>query len=332
MRWRLPFMRLTLAMTLSGVIAACGAPAPDVRTEVPEATPPLTLANEDPPIRGTRRKQSDRFSNIELQTQFGERVAFYDDLIRDKAVIVNFFYTTCAKICPGTAAQLAKMNDALGRWIGDEITMLSISIDPEVDDPARLKEYWEIFGSKPGWLMLTGDEDEINRVRRQMGVYDLDPVIDADKTEHAGILTFGNDRTDRWAALPAFMHRERMIETILHTTRDSEWHRSSRRPKEVGLRPPDRFYGRGEVREIFMARNEVLIKHEAIPGLMMAMTMVFPVAESNLLEGFEEGDSIDFEIERVGEEHQIVSVSILSPSEANEPDAGMTDGERQRVL
>jgi len=65
---------------------------------------------------------------------------------------------------------------------------------------------------------------------------------------------------------------------------------------------------------------------------MMAMTMVFPVAESKLLEGFEEGDSIDFEIERVGEEHQIVSVSILSPSEANEPDAGMTDGERQRVL
>ena len=98
------------------------------------------------------------------------------------------------------------------------------------------------------------------------------------------------------------------------------------------MRPPDRCYGRGEGREIFMARNEVLIKHEAIPGLMMAMTMVFPVAESKLLEGFEEGDSIDFEIEVVGEEHRIVSVSILSPIAADESGAGVANGERQRVL
>ncbi len=325
-------MRLTLAMILLGAIAACEVPTPDEPAEVSEATPEFTHAREDSPIRGTRRKQSDRFSNIELQTQFGERVVFYDDLIRDKAVIVNFFYTTCAKICPGTTAQLAKVNDALGSWMGDEIAMLSISIDPGVDNPARLKEYWEIFGSKPGWLMLTGDEDEINRVRRQMGVYDLDPVVDADKAEHAGILTFGNDRTDRWAALPAFMHRERMIETIMHTTRDSEWHRSSRRRKEVELRRPDRFYGRGEVREIFRERNELRIKHEAIPGFMMAMTMLFPVAESKLLQEFEEGDSIDFEIEVVGEEHRIVSVSILSPIAADESGAGVANGERQRVL
>ena len=114
---------------------------------------------------------------------------FYDDLIKDKAVIINFVYTTCTKTCPATSAQLAKLNDSFGPWIGKDITMLSITLDPEVDDPARLKHYWELLGSKPGWLFLTGDYDDIDRLRHELGVYDLDPVIDADRTQHAGIVT-----------------------------------------------------------------------------------------------------------------------------------------------
>ena len=314
---RLPAgVNLSLAITLCGVIAACGAPPSDVLSDVPADPPEFTLIEPESEIRGSRRKQSDRFSNIELQTQFGDRVLFYDDLIQDKAVIVNFFYTTCAKICPGTTAQLTRVNDAFSRWIGEEITMLSISIDPEVDTPGRMKEYWELFGSKPGWLMLTGDEDEINRLRRQMGVYDLDPVVDADKTEHAGIITFGNDRTDRWTALPVFMHHERMLDTIFETARDKRWHKSRRAKAETPV-TPNRFHGRGEVREIFPERNEVRIEHGAIPGLMLAMTMVFPVAESTLLEGFEVGDPVEFALEFVGEAHQIVSLSPSSSSDAS---------------
>ena len=312
----LVFVNLSIAIALCGVIAACGAPSSSVPAEVSIDPPEFTRVEPEAEIRGSRRKQSDRFSNIELRTQFGDPVSFYDDLIRDKAVIVNFFYTTCAKICPGTTAQLAKVNDAFSRWIGEELTVLSISIDPEVDTPSRMKEYWELFGSKPGWLMLTGDEDEINRLRRQMGVYDLDPVIDADKTEHAGIITFGNDRTDRWAALPVFMHHERMLDTIFTTTRDERW-RKSRRAKVETPVTPARFHGRGEVREIFPERNEVRIEHDAIPGLMLAMTMVFPVAESTLLEGFEVGDPVEFALEFVGEAHQIVSLSAPNPATAS---------------
>ena len=53
----------------------------------------------------------------------------------------------------------------LGDRVGDDILMLSISIDPKVDDVAKLHEYWERFGSKPGWLYLTGDYDEIDGLR-----------------------------------------------------------------------------------------------------------------------------------------------------------------------
>jgi protein SCO1/2 len=261
-------------------------------------------------IRGERRKQSDAFSDIELIDQFGNHVRFYDDLIRDRAVIVNFFYTTCAKTCPGTSARLASMHDELEPWIGNELTLVSISIDPTIDTPDRLKDYWDVFGSKPGWLMLTGDEDEITRLRRQLGVYDLDPVVDADKTQHAGIITFGNDNTDRWAALPVFMHQERMLETILHTTRDVSWRAAGHRGGEPHDRESDEalFRGRGIVRGIHPDRAEVLVEHEAIPGLMTAMTMVFGLTDPGLLEGLAIGNTIEFELKSLDGRHQIQAI------------------------
>ena len=301
------FQRPALPAALFAACLAAGCATPDSSPSRDESVSYAVGTNE---IRGERRKQSDGFSNITLQTQFGDRVEFYEDLIRDKAVIVNFFYTTCAKTCPGTSAQLAKMNDDLAQWMGEEITMLSLSIDPEVDTPERMKEYWEVFGSKPGWLMLTGDEDEINRVRRQMGVYDLDPVIDADKTEHAGIVTFGNDRTDRWAALPVFMHRERMVETILHTTRDREWQSARQRARRSPASTRGTFTGRGVVRALYPERNQVLIEHESIPGLMMAMTMVFSVEDPELLASLQSGERVEFELQVVGNEYRIVAVSV----------------------
>ena len=109
--------------------------------------------------------------------------------------------------------------------------MLSISIDPEVDTPEALMRYAEIFdGPKPGWLFLTGHYAEIDRLRRSLGVYDLDPIVDADKTQHSGIITFGNDRTNQWAALPALMDSKGLAKTILRITRDPKWKHRGKTP------------------------------------------------------------------------------------------------------
>ena len=122
--------------------------------------------------------------------------------------------------------------------------MLSVSIDPEQDTPEVLKRYWETFGSKPGWYYLTGDYDEIDALRRSLGVYDLDPIIDADKTQHAGLITFGNDRTNRWSALPALMDARGIVETIRRITRDGE-RRRPRRGSRVAEVEPDLHRGQG---------------------------------------------------------------------------------------
>ena len=103
--------------------------------------------------------------------------------------------------------------------------MISITIDPGNDTPDVLKQYWQAFGAKPGWLFLTGKFEDIEKLRRELGVYDLDPEIDADKAQHAGILTIGNDRSNRWLALPIMMHLRQLAATIVRNVRDRHWQR-----------------------------------------------------------------------------------------------------------
>ena len=55
--------------------------------------------------------------NLPLITHEGKRVLFYDDLVKDKVVSLNFFYANCDEICPLVTANLAKVQKLLGnRW------------------------------------------------------------------------------------------------------------------------------------------------------------------------------------------------------------------------
>ena len=192
-----------------------------------------SMASKNGPVAKplqSQARQSAKFSNIWLTTQHGQRVRFYDDLVKDKVIMINLMYTTCTDICPMNMVQLTRLHELMKRRMGRDITMLSISIDPDFDSPKVLKQYWKAFGSKPGWLFLTGKFEEIERLRRDLGVYDLDPVIDADKSQHSGILTIGNDRIDRWLALPIMMHLRQLAMTIIRNTRDKHWTSRRMRP------------------------------------------------------------------------------------------------------
>ncbi len=63
----------------------------------------------------------DYFPNVILTTQDGESVRFFDDLIKDKVVAINFIYTTCPDICPLETAQLVKVQNILGDRMGKEV-------------------------------------------------------------------------------------------------------------------------------------------------------------------------------------------------------------------
>jgi protein SCO1/2 len=83
---------------------------------------------------------------------------------KDRIVIADFFFSHCAVVCPKMTNSLKRVQAAFN---SDEILISSFSIDPERDDPARLKHYAQKFSiSTHNWHLLTGDKKQIYKLAR----------------------------------------------------------------------------------------------------------------------------------------------------------------------
>ncbi len=87
---------------------------------------------------GGARWGASYFPNVPLVTHEGKSVRFFDDLIKDKVVLINFVYTSCEDSCPLETARLAVVQRILGDRVGRDVFMYSITVDPETDTPEVL--------------------------------------------------------------------------------------------------------------------------------------------------------------------------------------------------
>jgi protein SCO1/2 len=166
-------------------------------------------------VKTPRERLAERsFPNVTLTTHKGQKVKFYDDLIKDKIVIINFMYVKCEGICPGTTANLVKVQKLLRDRIGKDIFMYSITLKPEEDTPEKLALYAKAYKVGPGWQFLTGDPKDIELLRQKLGFIDRDPVRDADKSNHIGMLRWGNERHTLWAGCPALLAPSKIVKEI----------------------------------------------------------------------------------------------------------------------
>lgn len=135
----------------------------------------------------------DYIPNARVVTQDGKTLQFYDDLIKDKVFVISFLFTTCRDICPLATSRLAELQEKLGDSMGRDIFFYSLSIDPETDTPARLKDYADTFRAGPGWLFLTGTRQDIDAIRFKLG--------ERSKTlsDHRNEIILGNGATGEWA-------------------------------------------------------------------------------------------------------------------------------------
>lgn len=138
------------------------------------------------------------FPNVPLVTQEGKTVRFYDDLIKDKKVLINFIYGGCEKACPLATAKMAQVQKLLDPRVGSDIFIYSITLDPEHDTPEALKAYAEKYGAGPGWLFLTGKRKDIDIVRFKLG------ERSEEKEDHNNIVRVGNGAKGQWMRLPLF--------------------------------------------------------------------------------------------------------------------------------
>lgn len=139
----------------------------------------------------------DYFPNVLLLTQDGKTVRFYEDLIKNKVVAINFIYTHCSDSCPAETASMRQVQKALGDRVGRDVFFYSISIDPEHDTPAVLKEYAQRFRAGPGWTFLTGNKADITLLRKKLGLYSAESESE-NLSEHHISLIVGNEATGKW--------------------------------------------------------------------------------------------------------------------------------------
>jgi protein SCO1/2 len=104
--------------------------------------------------------------DVSLIDQHGSAVSLAS--LKGKPVLIDFIYTSCASTCPVLTAKMVSVARELGPALGANVTMVSITLDPEHDSPAQLASYAKSQGADAsGWLFLTGKPAQIDQVLAQ---------------------------------------------------------------------------------------------------------------------------------------------------------------------
>ena len=162
----------------------------------------------------------DYFPNVDLVNQDGKTLKFYDDLIKDKVVAINFIYTHCGDSCPAETASLKRVQALLGDSVGKDVFFYSISIDPDHDTPKVLKEYAERFKVGPGWSFLTGSKADTTLIRKKLGLYRGDE--EASLGQHNINFIIGNERTGQWMKKTPFDEPKTLARLLGYTLANSK--------------------------------------------------------------------------------------------------------------
>ena len=129
------------------------------------------------------------FPDSPLVTSNGERIRFYSDLIKDKTAVISFIFTTCKVQCPLSALNMGILQASLGERMGSDVHLVSVSIDPVIDTPERLRTWSNHFKPGPYWTFVTGEKWAVDELLSALKV----PV--SNKEDHTLRMIVADGRT-----------------------------------------------------------------------------------------------------------------------------------------
>jgi protein SCO1/2 len=101
--------------------------------------------------------------DVSLIDQHGQAISLAS--LKGKPVLIDFIYTSCASTCPVLTSKIAAVARELGPALGANVTIVSITLDPEHDGPAQLAAYAKSQAVESNsWLFLTGKPADIDQV------------------------------------------------------------------------------------------------------------------------------------------------------------------------
>jgi protein SCO1 len=168
------------------LLTAAAAAAVVSRATVAYATPDVTLVRAD-----------------------GKRVSLPRELDDGRPVLLNFIFTTCSSICPLTSRTVEEFQRKLGSEAA-RIHLISISIDPEQDTPARLTEYARKFHAGPDWQYYTGTLAASIAAQRAFDVYR------GEKMSHTPVTLIRAAPGQPWLRIEGFVTPDELVDDYRH--------------------------------------------------------------------------------------------------------------------
>jgi protein SCO1/2 len=145
--------------------------------------------------------------DVGLVRSDGARVNLRRELDDGKPVILNFIFTTCAAVCPVMSQTFSQIEHRLGE-ARQRVHLMSVSIDPEEDTPARLRAYAKKFDAGPEWSFYTGTLEASISAQRAFDAYR------GDKMNHVPVTFLRVAPGEPWVRLEGFTKADDVIAEV----------------------------------------------------------------------------------------------------------------------
>jgi cytochrome oxidase Cu insertion factor (SCO1/SenC/PrrC family) len=167
-----------------------------------------TQASTEKGGTGSARSANIKVPDVVVLDQDNHPLNFYRDLVQGKTVAVNFIFTTCTTICPPLTANFASVQRKMLKRGEKNLHLISVSVDPESDTPAKLKAYAEMFKAQPGWTFVTGSRSQLEKIWNAFG------ITGGNKLDHSPTVAIGNDPRHQWTFASGLNSPEKLARVI----------------------------------------------------------------------------------------------------------------------
>jgi protein SCO1 len=175
-------------------------------------TGPVSASHPDQPVpadpaahRTVSSMQDYTVPDIKLVRDDGKTVSLDREMNDGRAVVLNFIFTSCSSFCPLSSQTFAQFQRKLGPD-GKRVHLMSISIDPEQDTPARLRDYARKYGAGPNWQHYTGTLASSRAIQRAFNAYR------GDKMSHTPVTLLRAANSNTWRRIDGFVTPDELLD------------------------------------------------------------------------------------------------------------------------
>lgn len=149
-----------------------------------------------------------KLTDTPLLDQHGRKLKFKSEALGERIAVISFVYTTCTTVCPVISAVMAQVQGKLGARMGRDVALVTVTVDPLRDTPARLKDYGTRVGAGAGWAWLTGPKPQVDEVLQVFDAYTPNFV------DHPPLVLVGDAKSGKWLRFYGFPTPEQLMTAV----------------------------------------------------------------------------------------------------------------------